>query len=115
MANIKRDKNGLTEMQRRFVAAYAGPAAFLNGTEAAKLAGYSRRTAYSIGSELKSKPHVRRAIERRVDELYPNETFESDCWPVGTWHRAWRRASPERRIQMVGERYGRAKLPERSS
>ena len=84
MANLKRDGDGLTEMQRRFVEAYMGPALF-NATGAAKLAGYSERTAYSIGHELLSKAHVRRAIERRVDELY--EAFESDRWPVGAWYR----------------------------
>jgi len=102
MANLKRDSDGLTEMQRRFVETYTGPA-LLNATEAAKLAGYSERTAYSIGHELLSKAHVRRAIERRVDKLH--EAFESDRWPVGAWYRELRTASPERRIQMVRERY----------
>ena len=67
MHNIKRGADGLTVMQRRFIDAYMGPARY-NATKAAKLAGYSQRTAYSIGHELKNKPHVRAAIDRRFAE-----------------------------------------------
>ncbi len=89
MANLKRDKDGLTEMQRRFVEAYIGPA-FLNATKAAKLAGYSERTAYSIGDELKSKLHVRAAIVRLVNERFRNVTFNTQQWPLGHhWRTTW--------------------------
>ena len=89
MANLKRDKDGLTEMQRRFVEAYIGPA-FLNATKAAKLAGYSERTAYSIGDELKSKPHVRAAIMRLVNERFSKVTFNTQKWPLGDrWRTKW--------------------------
>ncbi len=50
MPNLKRDTDGLAEMQRRFAEAYTHDA-FLNATKAAKLAGYSERTAYAIGHE----------------------------------------------------------------
>ncbi len=89
MPNLKRDTDGLTEMQRRFAEAYTQDA-FLNATKAAKLAGYSERTAYAIGHELLGKPHVRAAIERRVDELYPNVKFESKRWPIGERWRSWK-------------------------
>ena len=89
MANLKRDKDGLTEMQRGFVEAYIGQA-FLNATKAAKLAGYSERTAYSIGHELKSKRQVRAAIVLRVNERFRTVTFTSEKWPVGAWWRARR-------------------------
>ena len=48
---------GLTELQHRFVLAYFGDARF-NATKAAIMAGYSPKTAYSIGSELLTKPHI---------------------------------------------------------
>ena len=38
-------------------------AAAYNATKAAIMAGYSERTAYSIGSELTKKPHIRAAID----------------------------------------------------
>ena len=82
MANLTRDKDGLTEMQRGFVEAYVGPA-FLNATKAAKLAGYSERTAYSIGHELTQKRHVRAAIVRLVNERFRNVKFTTQKWPLG--------------------------------
>ena len=99
MPNLKRDKDGLTEMQRRYVEAYVHDA-FLNGTRAAIIAGYSERTAYATGYELKSKPHVRRAIERRVEELFPNVSFRSNRWPIGDWWRSMKGYGSR-------ERYGR--------
>jgi superfamily II DNA or RNA helicase len=47
--------------QRRFVNFYVG-AANGNATKAAKLAGYSERTAYAIGAENLQKPGIRAAI-----------------------------------------------------
>lgn len=58
----------LTTKQRRFVEEYIGPANF-NATEAARRAGYSEKTAYSIGHENLSKPEIEAAIESRLDEL----------------------------------------------
>jgi phage terminase small subunit len=47
----RRQGNKLTLKQRRFVEAYCGEAAG-NATQAAKLAGYSSRTARSQGQRL---------------------------------------------------------------
>jgi phage terminase small subunit len=58
----------LTTKQRRFVEEYIGPANF-NASEAARRAGYSEKTAYSIGHENLSKPEIEAAIEKRLDEL----------------------------------------------
>ena len=58
----------LTAKQRRFVEEYVGPANF-NASEAARRAGYSEKTAYSIGHENLSKPEIEAAIEERLDEL----------------------------------------------
>jgi hypothetical protein len=50
----------LTPKQRRFVEEYGVD---FNATQAAIRAGYSRKTAYAIGSENLSKPEVRAALQ----------------------------------------------------
>jgi phage terminase small subunit len=52
--------DGLTDKQRRFVQEYLID---LNATQAAIRAGYSEKTAYSIGQENLNKPVVKSAIE----------------------------------------------------
>jgi phage terminase small subunit len=52
---------GLTNKQRLFVEAYLQ---CLNATEAAKWAGYSEKTAYSIGWENLKKPEIDAAIRQ---------------------------------------------------
>ena len=103
MPNLKRDKDGLTDMQRRFVDAYTHEA-FLNATRAAKLAGYSERSAYSIGHELLGKAHVRDAIQQRIEELFPNVSFASKQWPISDWWRTLYRTGrlPEPRTDVSG-------------
>lgn len=54
---------GLTVRQQAFVNAYTG-----NAAEAARQAGYSAKTAYSIGQELLNKPEIVDAIRRRAEE-----------------------------------------------
>lgn len=54
---------GLTARQRAFVAAYDG-----NATEAAIKAGYSKKTAYSIGQENLKKPEIAQAIREREEK-----------------------------------------------
>ena len=53
----------LTQKQQAFIDCYTG-----NATEAAKLAGYSDRTAYSIGQQLLKHPEVAAAIRARETE-----------------------------------------------
>ena len=55
----------LTEKQALFVAEYLVD---LNATEAAKRAGYSDKTAYSIGFENLRKPEIQEAIRMAMDE-----------------------------------------------
>ncbi len=57
-------RNGLTPKQQRFMQEY-----FIdcNATQAAIRAGYSPRTAYSIGQENLKKPDVRDAINKALD------------------------------------------------
>jgi phage terminase small subunit len=53
----------LTEKQRRFVQHYTG-----NATEAAKLAGYSEKSAYSVGQENLRKPVIQKALQIKQQE-----------------------------------------------
>lgn len=56
----------LSAKQQRFVEEYLVD---FNATAAAKRAGYSEKTAYSIGSENLRKPEVRRAVAEMTDRL----------------------------------------------
>lgn len=58
--------DGLTDKQRRFVEEY--PIDF-NATQAAIRAGYSEKTAYSIGHENLNKPEIQSAIAERVTKI----------------------------------------------
>ncbi len=59
---MPRNKDGLTPKQERFVAEYLVD---LNATQAAIRAGYSAKTAYSIGQRLLKHVEVAAAIEAR--------------------------------------------------
>jgi len=56
----------LTEKQKRFADYYIETG---NATEAAGLAGYSERTAYSIGGENLRKPEIKNYIDERLKQL----------------------------------------------
>lgn len=64
----------MTERQRRFVDYFIQTG---NASEAARRAGYSKKTAYSIGEENLRKPEIRRAIERRLKELESHRIAET--------------------------------------
>lgn len=56
----------LTEKQKRFCDEYLiNP----NATQAAIRAGYSKKTARSIGEENLEKPHIREYIDKRIKEI----------------------------------------------
>lgn len=55
----------LTDKQALFIEEYL---THFNATQAAKAAGYSSRTAYSIGSTTLKKPEVAEAISQRLSE-----------------------------------------------
>ena len=57
---------GLTDKQKAFIEEYFID---LNATQAAIRAGYSEKTAQQMGSENLSKPVIREAIDKRLDEL----------------------------------------------
>lgn len=56
----------MSEKQRAFCDHYITS---LNATEAAKLAGYSKKTARSMGCENLTKPNIKEYIELRLAEL----------------------------------------------
>jgi phage terminase small subunit len=55
----------LNDKQKRFADEYVGPCN-LNATRAAVAAGYSKKTAYSIGHNLLKTPHVRAYIDQQL-------------------------------------------------
>lgn len=65
----------LTERQRRFVEAYVETG---NATEAARRAGYSKKTANIIGPENLSKLSIKKAIEERMAEIEKSKTATAE-------------------------------------
>lgn len=65
----------MTERQVRFVDYYIQTA---NASEAARLAGYSERTAYSIGERLLRNVEVRAAIDERLKEMEDKRIIETE-------------------------------------
>ena len=61
----------MTEKQKRFVDEYLID---LNATQAAVRAGYSAKSAYSIGTENLKKPEIERAIEEQLQQLHNSKT-----------------------------------------
>ena len=55
----------MTEKQKRFCEEYLID---LNATQAALRAGYSEKTAYSIGNENLKKPEIQEYIQKRLKE-----------------------------------------------
>ena len=64
----------LTPKQEKFIDYYIQTG---NATEAAKLAGYSAKTAYSIGNENLNKPEIKQAIEEKLKQLESERIAEA--------------------------------------
>lgn len=64
----------MNERQSRFVDFYIQTG---NASEAARLAGYSKRTAGIIGDENLKKPYIRAEIDRRLGELKNQRTADT--------------------------------------
>ena len=64
----------MTDKQRRFCDEYLID---LNATQAAIRAGYSERTAYSIGGENLRKPEVKSYIDERLEEISSEKTADA--------------------------------------
>ncbi len=69
----------MTPKQRRFIEAYTG-----NATKAAIAAGYSEKTAYSIGQELLTKPEIMERIQereaQRLSECIASREERQEFW-----------------------------------
>lgn len=57
---------GFSNKQRAFIEEYLHD---FNATQAALRAGYSERSAYSIGHENLKKPEIAQAIQQRIEEI----------------------------------------------
>ena len=68
----------LTPKQQKFVQEYV---VCLNGTEAARRAGYSHKTARQIASENLTKPYIRAAIDRERAAIAARAGLDRD-WLV---------------------------------
>lgn len=62
----KQDDNGLSMKNRIFIGEYLRD---FNATRAAMAAGYSKKTAYSIGWELLRKPEIQVAIKKYTESI----------------------------------------------
>lgn len=65
MPEVKKEKK-LTDKEKLFISAYLID---FNATQAAISAGYSKKTAFSIGCENLKKPYIQEAIKIEVDRL----------------------------------------------
>ncbi len=64
----------MTEKQKRFCDEYL---INLNATQAAIRAGYSSKTAYSIGHQLMKKDTVKRYIEEQLEQMHSEKTADA--------------------------------------
>jgi phage terminase small subunit len=71
----------LTNKQKRFAFEYCQD---WNATKAAIRAGYSEKTAYSIGSELLNKPEIDEAIEEHKEAAARVATLNAE-WVLNRW------------------------------
>lgn len=67
----------MTEKQERFALEYQKDC---NATKAAIRAGYSEKTAYSIGQELLKKPEIQNALKERKSELVATSEQIKKFW-----------------------------------
>ncbi len=72
------------KQQADFIKYYMGEACY----NAAKLASYSEKTAYSIGNELRKKPHIKAVIEIAfIMQSYDiRRSGRGSNWPEQTVH-----------------------------
>lgn len=68
-------REALTQRQKDFANAFIETG---NATEAAKIAGYSERTARQIGTENLSKPAISGYIKKRIEEIEAGKVASAD-------------------------------------
>ncbi len=64
----------MTDKQRRFADEYLVD---LNATQAAIRAGYSEKTAYSIGNENLNKPELKAYIDEKLEQIRSEKTADA--------------------------------------
>lgn len=64
----------MTEKQKRFADEYLKDT---NATKAAERAGYSKKSAYSIGAENLKKPEIKAYIKAKLDEMHDENTADA--------------------------------------
>ena len=64
----------MTEKQKRFCDEYLID---LNATQAAIRAGYSKKTARSIGNELLTKPDIQAYMQKQLDKIHEQKTADA--------------------------------------
>ena len=64
----------MTEKQKRFCDEYLID---LNATQAAIRAGYSKKTARSIGNELLTKPDIQAYMQKQLDQIHEQKTADA--------------------------------------
>lgn len=75
----------LTAKQKRFVQEYLID---LNATQAAIRAGYSKKSAHSIGPENLEKPEIKQAIEEKLKQIDEEKT--ADAKATAQIQQTWR-------------------------
>lgn len=89
----------MTEKQKRFVEEYLID---LNATQAAIRAGYSPKTAYSIGVENLKKPELKTYIDEQLERIHNEKT--ADAQEVLEYLTAVMRGQHrEQTLQLVGD------------
>lgn len=83
---MARSSEKLTDLQRKFVKEYLID---LNATQAAIRAGYSEKTAYSIGQENLKKPQISAAIQAAINKRAEKTEITADkvlqrWWDIAT-------------------------------
>ena len=89
----------MNDRQKAFAEYYIGCG---NATEAAKKAGYSKKTAYSIGNENLKKPELKTYIEQQLERIHNEKT--ADAQEVLEYLTAVMRGEhTEQTLQLIGE------------
>ncbi|MEB5968591.1 terminase small subunit [Enterococcus gallinarum] len=92
----------LTEKQRRFADEYIISG---NATQAAISAGYSKRTAKSVGSENLTKPDIRQYIDERLEQLQ-SEKIASQEEVLEYLSKVMRGKETDQTVVFQGSEYG---------
>lgn len=89
----------MNERQKKFVHWY-----FLtdNATEAAKRAGYSKKTAYSIGGENLKKPEISKALGEMRKKAATKDCMTREEW-VMRWNKLANKKEPRIAIDALRE------------